>query len=258
MLAVDESSVDAARGPYQLLTTAERKHLRRLLLYDILPPALAMKEDRVTNVRLTLMKTLRLLPEDLRALGSIAEVIHDLEVEIETWESFVGADDQSVVSSGSVVKAKVIRHGSIGSSTTEMRPPDESAIDGTLPETDETALIEGNSSVSRIVAKIERRSSVGSESEQSSSSSKLERRSSGGSEKETNSGVVKSERRSSAGAGDKESKYERKNSGTSERGAGATDSKKKKHKEGPTKIETVARGSMPDGIENGDQLMASI
>lgn len=261
MLSVSEGSVDATRGPYQILSSAERKHLRRLLLYDILPPALAMKEDRVTNVRLTLMKTLRLLPEDLRALGSIAEVIHDLEVEIETWESFVCADDQSVVSSSSVVKAKVIRHGSIGSSTTEARLADESAMGKPLyqSQTDEISPIEGDSvAVSRIVAKIERRSIGGSGGEPASSSSKLERRSSGESDKEATTSAVKSERRSSAGAGDNEARYERKSSGSGERNSGASDSRKKKHKDGATKIETVARGSMPEGFENGDQLMASI
>jgi serine/threonine-protein phosphatase 4 regulatory subunit 1 len=241
LLFFSDCSSEASPGPYQFLTTAERKHLRRLLLYDILPPALAMKEDRVTNVRLTLMKTLRLLPEDLRALGSIAEVIHDLEVEIETWESFVGVDDQSVASSSGVVKTKVIRRaGTLGSSAADIRLPGESTA-----EAEDTTSVESNNSVSRIVAKIERRSSGGSDADTSSSISQLERRSSGGSEKEEEGNASFA-------------RYERKSSGSSERGANAIDSRKKKHKEGSTKIETVVRGSIPEGIEIGDQLMASI
>jgi hypothetical protein len=78
--------------PYQTLSPAERKHLRRLLVYDLLPPALDMKTDRVTNVRLTLMKILQSMPIDIRSLSTASEVLRELEDEWETWESFNGGE----------------------------------------------------------------------------------------------------------------------------------------------------------------------
>ena len=78
---------------YQTLSPAERQHLRRLLVYDLLPPALEMKSDRVTNVRLTLMKILQSMPSDVRSLSTAAEVLQELEDEWETWESFNGGEN---------------------------------------------------------------------------------------------------------------------------------------------------------------------
>ena len=81
-------------SPYQTLNPAERKHLWRLLVFDPLPPALKMKEDRVTNVRLTLMKILKLMPADIRETPSVSEVLQELEDEVETWESFNNGGEQ--------------------------------------------------------------------------------------------------------------------------------------------------------------------
>ncbi|KAI2504012.1 regulatory subunit [Fragilaria crotonensis] len=83
---------------YQTLSTAERQHLRRLLVYDLLPPALEMKSDRVTNVRLTLMKILQSMPGDVRSLSTAAEVLQELEDEWVTWESFNGGENALVKS----------------------------------------------------------------------------------------------------------------------------------------------------------------
>lgn len=80
--------------PYQTLSAGERKQLRRLLVYDMLPPALEMKDDRVTNVRLTLMKVLQEMPDDIKQLASVHEVLQELEDEVETWESFNGGEQQ--------------------------------------------------------------------------------------------------------------------------------------------------------------------
>jgi hypothetical protein len=77
---------------YQSLSLTERKYLRRLLVYDLLPPALDMKSDRVTNVRLSLMKMLQLMPPDIRSLPNVSEVLQELEEEWETWESFLGGE----------------------------------------------------------------------------------------------------------------------------------------------------------------------
>jgi serine/threonine-protein phosphatase 4 regulatory subunit 1 len=73
---------------YQSMSMSERKNLRRLLVYDLLPPTLEMKDDRVTNVRLTLMKMLQEMPDDIKSLPNVAEVLKELEDEVETWESF--------------------------------------------------------------------------------------------------------------------------------------------------------------------------
>lgn len=89
-LVVSDANAPRRYVAYQTMTNAERKHLRRLLVYDLLTPALEMKDDRVTNVRLTLMKVLQGMPEDVRELASVSEVLQELEDEVETWESFNG------------------------------------------------------------------------------------------------------------------------------------------------------------------------
>jgi len=81
-------------GPYQALSSAERKHLKRLLVFEMLPAALEMKDDRVTNVRLTLMKVLQIMPEDVRATTSVSQVLKQLEDEVETWEAFNGNNEK--------------------------------------------------------------------------------------------------------------------------------------------------------------------
>jgi len=74
---------------YGSMTASERKHLRRLLVYDMLPHALEFRDDKVTNVRLTLRKTLQVMPpKDVQSLASVGEVLNQLETEVETWESY--------------------------------------------------------------------------------------------------------------------------------------------------------------------------
>jgi hypothetical protein len=80
-------------GPYRKLTNGERKHLLRLLTNDILPVALEFKDDRVTNVRLSLRKTLLLMPDDISQLPALKEAIQSLEEEVDTWESFEGIEN---------------------------------------------------------------------------------------------------------------------------------------------------------------------
>jgi hypothetical protein len=75
-------------GPYQRLTSAEQKHLRRILTDELLPVALTMKEDRISNVRITLMKALQLMPVDVQVSAAVKPVLKDLEEESETWTSF--------------------------------------------------------------------------------------------------------------------------------------------------------------------------
>jgi len=80
-------------GPYRKLTNGERKHISRLLTNDILPLALEFKDDRVTNVRLTLRKTLLLIPEDIAQSTACKEAAQSLLEEVETWESFDGIEN---------------------------------------------------------------------------------------------------------------------------------------------------------------------
>ena len=77
-------------GPYGRLTKGERAHLVQLLSNEFLPTALEFKDDRVTNVRLTLRKALHLMPDDMTRLPSFKDAIQSLEEEVETWESFNG------------------------------------------------------------------------------------------------------------------------------------------------------------------------
>jgi hypothetical protein len=80
-------------GPYRKLTKAERSHLVKVLSKHILPVALEFKDDRVTNVRLSLRKALHLMPNDMARDPAFNEALRCLEEEIETWESFNGMQD---------------------------------------------------------------------------------------------------------------------------------------------------------------------
>jgi hypothetical protein len=93
LLIGNKSGSQITRGPYQHITPAERKHLLGILANDMLPMALEFKDDRVTNVRLTLIKVLHLMPDDIKRLPSVSEAVQSLEEEVETWESFNGMHD---------------------------------------------------------------------------------------------------------------------------------------------------------------------
>jgi hypothetical protein len=81
-------------GPYQKLTADEVKHLKKVLNKDLLPQALEMKHDRISNVRITLMQTLHLMPTDIKESAQCAPVLKGLKEEVATWESFVGEEEQ--------------------------------------------------------------------------------------------------------------------------------------------------------------------
>jgi hypothetical protein len=72
--------------PFYTVGKDSYKHLHHLLKSILLPPALAMKDDKVTNVRLTLAKSLRVMPVDIRDSGEVSVILRTLEDEIETWE----------------------------------------------------------------------------------------------------------------------------------------------------------------------------
>ena len=77
-------------GPYRKLTSGERKHIARLLMDDLLPLSLEFKDDKVTNVRLSLRKALLLIPNDIAQSPACQEASQSLLEEVETWESFDG------------------------------------------------------------------------------------------------------------------------------------------------------------------------
>jgi hypothetical protein len=75
-------------GPYQHLTDPEIEHLKQLLRDELLAPALEMKEDRISNVRVMLMRALQVMPDDIKELINVKPVLQELIEEVETWESF--------------------------------------------------------------------------------------------------------------------------------------------------------------------------
>lgn len=79
-------SIPYAVHPFYSLTPEAYKHLHHLLRTLFLPPALAMRDDRVTNVRLALAKCLKVMPSDIRDRGEANTILRTLVDEIETWE----------------------------------------------------------------------------------------------------------------------------------------------------------------------------
>ncbi|CAJ1958596.1 unnamed protein product [Cylindrotheca closterium] len=77
-------------GPYRRLSDSERSHLVGLLANDMLPVAINFKDDGVTNVRRSLLKTLHLMPHDFTHFPAFQEATSVLEEEVQTWESFDG------------------------------------------------------------------------------------------------------------------------------------------------------------------------
>jgi hypothetical protein len=101
-------------GPYRRLTEAERSHLVHLLANDILPTALEFKDDHVTNVRLSLRKTLHLMPNDMAKNPTFREAVRLLEEEVETWESFTGMQQTLPPVSAPLPKGRSILPGQPG------------------------------------------------------------------------------------------------------------------------------------------------
>ena len=72
--------------PFGPLSPSERDRFRSIVVNDLLPPALEMTVDCVANVRLTLTKCLKMLPEDIRKESHVEEVLNTLEEELMTWD----------------------------------------------------------------------------------------------------------------------------------------------------------------------------
>lgn len=88
-----EKSDFEATGPYLRMTPAESAHLKKLLIDDLLQPALDMKDDRIMNVRLGLLKVLEIMPSDVIDGAKCRDVLQNLVEEMETWESFDNNED---------------------------------------------------------------------------------------------------------------------------------------------------------------------
>ena len=93
LLIGKDSRSQTTHGPYQRISPAERKHLLGILAGDMLPMAIEFKDDRVTNVRLTLIKVLHLMPDDMKKYPLVSDALQSLEEEVETWESYNGMQD---------------------------------------------------------------------------------------------------------------------------------------------------------------------
>jgi hypothetical protein len=108
-------------------------------------------------------------------MGSIAEVMHELEIEMETWESFVSPDDQSHASAIGTVKAKVLK----GSGSIVSASMDSQAVNNAAPGDGDAmydSIVSEMSSAGHALPKIEFRISGSSEPDNSSFSQNLERR----------------------------------------------------------------------------------
>ena len=81
----DESALNM---PFQKLSSAESKHMKKILEDLLLPDALLMKDDLIRNVRVTLLKVLGILPLDMRESPQVKPVLQSLTEEVATWESF--------------------------------------------------------------------------------------------------------------------------------------------------------------------------
>lgn len=106
--------------PFYDLTREAYRHLHHLLRALFLPPALDMKDDRVTNVRLTLAKSLRIMPADISDRGDVHVILRTLEDEIETWEGGGGQNMQ--VEAPKIKAVNNAIDGNLGTTSTIQAP----------------------------------------------------------------------------------------------------------------------------------------
>lgn len=87
-------------------TEKEKNYLHRILVYDLLSTALRMKDDHVTNVRLTLFKSLCVMPDDVRSLIMVDYAITQLAEEMNTWDTVDVEWNATLKKSSTVPKGK--------------------------------------------------------------------------------------------------------------------------------------------------------
>jgi serine/threonine-protein phosphatase 4 regulatory subunit 1 len=81
-----KDKVDFPPHAFYNLSSDQYRHVFHVLQELLLPSAIIMKDDKVTNVRLTLAKCLRVMPLEIRDEGEVCTVLSTLEDEIHTWE----------------------------------------------------------------------------------------------------------------------------------------------------------------------------
>jgi serine/threonine-protein phosphatase 4 regulatory subunit 1 len=72
--------------PFYNLNSDESRHLMHVLQNYLLPSCMAMKDDKVANVRQALFQCLRLLPSEIREQSEIKGSLLMLEEELNTWD----------------------------------------------------------------------------------------------------------------------------------------------------------------------------
>jgi len=94
----EDTSVSGQRSrhPYESYTPTEYKHMHTLLVDSFLPDALNMREDRVSNVRLTLVAALKVMPDDILEKKETQTILRTLEEEMRTWDSGFGIEPSGV------------------------------------------------------------------------------------------------------------------------------------------------------------------
>jgi len=113
-------------GPYRKLTKAERTHLLRILNNGLLSVALDFKDDRVTNVRLSLRTALHLMPNEMAKVPAFKDALQCLEEEIDTWETFNGMQEPVPVNpAAGASKAKGADQSAVGTQGDETKDPRE-------------------------------------------------------------------------------------------------------------------------------------
>lgn len=83
---IKDETLDFPPHSFYNLSSDEYRHVYNVLQGLLLPSAIVMKDDRVTNVRLALAKCLRVMPPNIRDNGEVSVILSTLEEEIHTWQ----------------------------------------------------------------------------------------------------------------------------------------------------------------------------
>jgi serine/threonine-protein phosphatase 4 regulatory subunit 1 len=78
--------------PYDSYTSSEYTHMHSLLVDRFLDDALNMREDRVSNVRLTLVAALKVMSDDILDSGDARNILTTVDEEMRTWDSGFGEE----------------------------------------------------------------------------------------------------------------------------------------------------------------------
>ena len=115
-----------SRHPYESYTPSEYRHMHTLLEDVFLPDALNMREDRVSNVRLTLVDALKVMPQDILQKENVKTILTTLEDEARTWDAGFGFEEygteESVASSVST-RGRSASNKRSGTDKTKERKP---------------------------------------------------------------------------------------------------------------------------------------